>query len=134
MRERPHRVAVPASAAYGLALDFDRTHATDASGTARMEDALLKERRAGDRVPFAIQVMVVLDELAWAADVLDLSEGGCGIFRPQGCLLREGNVARLLFFQGPGPAVSVSARIARVTERHIGFEYHELQTIPPSPP
>lgn len=99
-----------------------------------MEDALLRERRAGDRVPFAIQVMVVLDELAWAADVLDLSEGGCGIFRPKGCMLREGNVARLLFFQGPGPAVSVSARIARVTERHIGFEYHELQTIPPSLP
>jgi hypothetical protein len=99
-----------------------------------MEDALLKERRAGDRVPFAIQVMVVHDALAWAADVLDLSEGGCGIFRPQGCLLREGNVAQLLFFQGPGRAVPVSARIARVTERHIGFEYHEMQTIPPSIP
>jgi PilZ domain len=99
-----------------------------------MEDALLKERRAGDRVPFAIQVMVVHDALAWVADVLDLSEGGCGIFRPQGCLLREGNVAQLLFFQGSGRAVPVSARIARVTERHIGFEYHELQTIPPSIP
>ncbi|MFZ5637258.1 MAG: PilZ domain-containing protein [Pseudomonadota bacterium] len=99
-----------------------------------MEVAQLKERRAADRVPYAIQVMIVHGELAWAADVRDLSEGGCGVFRPAGCLLREGNVARLLFFEGPGPAVPVSARIARITERHIGFEYHEPQTIPPCPP
>lgn len=99
-----------------------------------MEVTQLKERRAADRVPYAIQVMIVHGELAWAADVRDLSEGGCGVFRPAGCLLREGNVARLLFFQGPGPAVPVSARIARITERHIGFEYHEPQTIPPCPP
>jgi hypothetical protein len=25
----------------------------------------------------------------------------------------------------------VSARIARITERHVGFEYHEPQSIPP---
>jgi PilZ domain len=99
-----------------------------------MEETLLKDRRAGDRVPFAMQVMVICDELAWAADVLDLSEGGCGIFRPAGCLLREGNVAQLLFFEGPGPAIRVSARIARITERHLGFEYHEPQTVPPSLP
>jgi hypothetical protein len=99
-----------------------------------MEELLLKERRAGDRVPFAIRVMLVYGEAAWATDVLDLSEGGCGIFRPAGCLLREGNVAQLFFFEGTGPAVPVSARIARVTERHIGFEYHETQTIPPSLP
>ncbi len=97
-----------------------------------MEETLLKDRRTGDRVPFAIQVMIVHGDLAWAADVLDLSEGGCGVFRPAGCLLHEGNVAQLLFFGGTGPAVPVSARIARVTERHLGFEYHELQTIPPS--
>ncbi len=97
-----------------------------------MEETLLKDRRTAARVPFAIQVMIVHGDLAWVADVLDLSEGGCGVFRPGGCLLREGNVAQLLFFQGSGPAVPVSARIARVTERHLGFEYHELQTIPPS--
>lgn len=102
------------------------------SGVHRVEELFLRERRAGDRVPFAIQVMVVYGDMAWAADVLDLSEGGCGIFRPIGCLLREGNVAQLFFFEGTGPAVPVSARIARVTERHIGFEYHEPQTIPPS--
>lgn len=97
-----------------------------------MEETLVKDRRTSHRVPFAIQVMIVHGDLAWAADVLDLSEGGCGVFRPDGCLLQEGNVAQLLFFSGTGPAVSVSARIARVTERHIGFEYHDLQTIPPS--
>lgn len=97
-----------------------------------MEETLLKERRSGNRVPFAIQVMIVYGDMAWAADVLDLSDGGCGVFRPSGCLLHEGNVAQLLFFEGTGPAVPVSARIARVTERHLGFEYHELQTIPPS--
>ncbi len=97
-----------------------------------MEESLPNNRRNADRVPFAIQVMIVHGDLAWVADVLDLSEGGCGVFRPGGCLLREGNVAQLLFFQGTGPAVPVSARIARVTERHLGFEYHELQTVPPS--
>jgi hypothetical protein len=97
-----------------------------------MENTLPKERRAGDRVPYAIQVMIVFGDHAWAADVLDLSEGGCGVFRPTGCLLHEGNVARLLFFAGPGQAVPVSARIARITERHLGFEYHEPQTVPPT--
>jgi PilZ domain len=97
-----------------------------------MEETMVNDRRTGDRVPFAIQVMIVHGDLAWAADVLDLSEGGCGVFRPAGCLLHEGNVAQLLFFHGTGPAVPVSARIARVTERHLGFEYHEVQTIPPS--
>lgn len=97
-----------------------------------MEDVQLRERRFGDRVPFAMQVLIHHADVAWVADVLDLSEGGCGIFRPSGCLLREGNVAQLFFFEGAGSAVPVSARIARVTERHLGFEYHEPQTIPPS--
>ncbi len=97
-----------------------------------MEDLMLKDRRAGDRVPFAFQVMIVFDEQAWVADVLDLSEGGCGVFRPEACALREGNVAQLYFFERAGAAVHVSARLARVTQRHLGFEYHDLQTIPPS--
>lgn len=99
-----------------------------------MEDLLLKERRAWERVPFAIRTMVLCGEDAWVADVLDLSEGGCGIFRPPGCNLQDGNVARLCFFEGPGPAAVVSARIAWVTSRHIGFEYHEPQTVPPKLP
>jgi PilZ domain len=99
-----------------------------------MEDVALNERRFADRVPFALQVMILHGDMAWAADVLDLSEGGCGVFRPAGCLLSVGNVSRLLFFQGSGPAVPVSARIARIDDRHIGFEYHEPQAIPPSLP
>lgn len=99
-----------------------------------MEDDGASERRSNIRVPYAMQVMILCGDLAWVADVLDLSEGGCGVFRPKGCVLREGNVARLLFFETNGQAVAVSARIARIGERHLGFEYHETQTIPPSLP
>ncbi len=98
------------------------------------EDTLLSERRSDFRVPYAMQVMILLDNNAWVADVLDMSQGGCGIYRPKGCVLHEGNVAKLLFFQSVGQAVAVSARIARITERHLGFEYHEPQSIPPSLP
>ena len=109
----------------------------DHRGQRDMEDLLLrerlKERRACLRVPYAIQTMVLCDDRAWCADVLDLSEGGCGIFRPPGCELQEGNVARLCFFVSPGPAVVVSARIAWITQRHVGFEYHDPQSIPPKP-
>ncbi len=114
-----------------LAYCRPRDNTTDHS---RMEDFAAKERRFGLRVPYALQVMILYDDLAWVADVLDLSEGGCGLFRPKGCVLMEGNVARLAFFQGSGQAVAVSARIARITERHLGFEYHEQQSIPPSLP
>ncbi len=99
-----------------------------------MEQVLTKERRDSLRVPYASKVLIQHGDLAWASDVLDFSEGGCGVFRPAGCLLRIGNVAQLFFFEGSGPAVRVSARIARITERHIGFEYHEPQAIPPTPP
>jgi peptidoglycan/LPS O-acetylase OafA/YrhL len=97
-----------------------------------MEDFAARERRDGLRVPYAMQVMILHGDLAWVADVLDLSEGGCGVFRPKGCVLLEGHVARLVFFQGSGQAIAVSARIARITERHLGFEYHEPQSIPPA--
>jgi hypothetical protein len=100
-----------------------------------MEDFLAsKERRFDLRVPYAMQVMILCNGLAWVADVLDLSNGGCGVFRPKGCVLMEGNVAQLVFFQGTGQAIVVSARIARITERHLGFEYHEQQSIPPTLP
>jgi PilZ domain len=96
-----------------------------------MEAYWMNERRSGMRVPYAMQVMIVFGEQAWVADVVDLSDGGCGVFRPRQCYLIEGNVARLFFFQSTGPAVGVSARIARLTDRHVGFEYHELQSVPP---
>ena len=97
-----------------------------------MEDATDTNRRSGGRVPYAMQVLIVSGEHAWVADVVDLSEGGCGVFRPKLCCLAPGNMAQLYFFQGVGPAVAVSALIARVAERHLGFEYHELQTVPPT--
>lgn len=97
-----------------------------------MEDTARSDRRFGARVPYPMQVLIVSAEHAWVADVADLSEGGCGVFRPKLCFLAPGNVAQLYFFHGTGPAVSVSALIARVGERHLGFEYHELQTVPPT--
>jgi hypothetical protein len=78
-----------------------------------MEQVLTKERRESPRVPYARKVLVQYSDMAWVADVLDLSVGGCGIYRPAGCLLNPGNVAQLFFFEGTGPAVRVSACIAR---------------------
>ena len=89
------------------------------------------DKRFSTRVPYAMQVLVLRDGDAWVADVLDLSEGGCGVFKPANCDLQEGNVADLYFFAGAGRAVKVSSRIARVTDRHVGFEYHEWQSVPP---
>lgn len=93
------------------------------------------ERRDSDRVPYAARVMIVRGESAWFAQLVDLSEGGCGVFRPEGCTLQEDDVIRLFFHQEDATtAVIVPARVARVDERRIGMEYHEPQTIPPSHP
>lgn len=97
-----------------------------------MEEIAPSDRRFGSRVPYAMQVLIVSSDQAWVADVADLSEGGCGVFRPKSCFLAPGNMAQLFFFSGTGPAVAVSALIARVGERHLGFEYHDLQTVPPT--
>lgn len=91
------------------------------------------KRRDSDRVPYAARVMIVRGESAWFAQLLDLSEGGCGVFRPEGCTLQEDDVIRLFFYQeNTTRAAIVPARVARVDERRIGMEYHEPQTIPPS--
>ncbi len=88
--------------------------------------------RAAERVPFAARLMVVRGSAAWFVDLLDLSEGGCGVFRPDGCTLEEEHVVHLFFYmQDNAPAVMVPARVARVTDRQIGFEYHDLQAVPP---
>ncbi|GAB3367652.1 MULTISPECIES: PilZ domain-containing protein [Lysobacteraceae] len=90
------------------------------------------ERRDGDRVPYASRVMIVRGESAWFAQLLDLSEGGCGVFRPDGCELREDEVVRLFFYQDTETsAVIVPARVARIDGVRIGIEYHEPQAIPP---
>lgn len=92
------------------------------------------ERRDTGRVPFASRVMIVRGETAWFAQLLDASSGGCGVFRPDGCVLQEDEVVRLFFYQdGETAAVIVPARVARVSDTRIGIEYHEPQDIPPSP-
>lgn len=88
--------------------------------------------RAAERVPFAAQLMVVRGTAAWFVDLIDLSEGGCGVFRPEDCALQQDHVVQLFFYtQNNAPSVMVPARVARVAERQIGFEYHELQAVPP---
>ena len=100
-----------------------------------MDAATSDERREGDRVPYASRVMIVRGESAWFAQLLDLSAGGCGVFRPDGCVLHEDEVVRLFFYQdGATSAVIVPARVARISDTLIGIEYHEPQAIPPSQP
>ena len=89
-------------------------------------------QRFSDRVPYAAQVMVLREAQAWVGEVKDLSEGGCGLFRTPDCDLEEAQVVLLVFFDGPGLAVTVPARVARVSGGSLGFEYHEPQSIPPS--
>ena len=85
------------------------------------------------RVPFAAKVMVLRDDRAWVGAVTDLSEGGCGLFRPAECSLEVAEIVRLVFFDEneAGPAVVVDARVARVENGSLGFEYHEAQAVPP---
>ncbi len=89
------------------------------------------EHRSSDRVPYAAQVMVVRGQQAWLGEVKDLSEGGCGLFRPSECTLDVAEIVQLVFFEEPGPAVVVDARVARVERGSLGFEYHEPQAVPP---
>jgi hypothetical protein len=62
---------------------------------------------------------------------MDLSEGGCGVFRTPDCDLADAELVLLVFVEGPGRAVTVPARVARVSSGSVGFEYHEPQAIPP---
>lgn len=90
------------------------------------------DRRLADRVPFAARVMIVHATSAWFAELLDLSEGGCAVLRSAGCELTEEALVRLFFYDGDGPAVVVAARVARIDDARIGFEYHEPQAVPPA--
>ena len=91
-------------------------------------------QRWAERMPHAGRVMVVHGESAWFAELLDCSEGGCGLFPPTDCTLELDDVVRLFFYSDNHPAVIVTARVARVTETQLGIEYHEPQSIPPTPP
>jgi hypothetical protein len=93
------------------------------------------ERRIGGRLPIADRVMVVRGESAWFAELLDMSEGGCGIAPPTSITLEEEEVVRLFFYQhDDSPVVIVPARIARITASLIGIEYQEPQSVPPGRP
>ena len=110
--------------------------AMQAAARALARDA--RERRDGDRVPFASRVLIVRGHAAWFAQLLDLSAGGCGVFRPADCDLAEDELVRLFFHQDDGAAsindvsVNIAARIARADATRIGIEYHEPQAIPPA--
>lgn len=91
------------------------------------------ERREAERVPFASRVMIVRGNAAWFAQLLDLSAGGCGVFRPADCDLAEDELVRLFFHHDDGAvSVNIPARIARADDARIGIEYHEPQAIPPT--
>jgi len=92
----------------------------------------MSDHRFAQRVPYAARVMVVREQEAWLGEVVDLSEGGCGLFRPEACSLQVAEVVQLVFFDEPGPAVLVGARVARVQDGLLGFEYHDPQQIPPA--
>lgn len=101
--------------------------APDPSEAPRLDE----NARWSDRVPFAARVMVLRDDDAWVGEVTDLSEGGCGLFRPDQCNLEVAEIVRLVFFDETGPGVVVDARVARVENGSLGFEYHEVQSVPP---
>lgn len=93
------------------------------------------ERRSAVRVPYAARVMILSRDTAWFARLIDLSEGGCGIFRPAGFELVPDDLVRLFFHESDDTAaVVVDARIARVTPNQVGLEYHDPQTVPPTHP
>jgi len=100
-----------------------------------MNAVMLDERRSDVRVPYASRVMVLSRETAWFARLIDLSEGGCGIFRPNGFALAPDDLVRLFFHENDdATAVIVDARVARVTQSQVGLEYHDPQTVPPTHP
>jgi hypothetical protein len=97
-----------------------------------MDAVATHERREEHRVPFASRVMIVRRDAAWFAQVLDISPSGCGVFRPDGCVLLEDEIVRLFFYRDGEPAAAiVPARVARVSDTRIGVEYHEPQRVPP---
>ena len=102
------------------------------NATAESDLADRSDRRDTDRVPYASRVMIVRGNTAWFAQLLDLSAGGCGVFRPGDCDLAEDELVRLFFHQDDGAvSVNIPARIARADGTRIGIEYHEPQSIPP---
>lgn len=93
-----------------------------------------KNRRDNERLFFAAEVLIARPDKGWRAAVLDLSEGGCALLCPRGFDLHLGAVVTLYFLSRKGPGAAVGARLARIGERDLGFEYHEAQAVPPRTP
>mgnify|MGYP002777097750 FL=1 len=91
-------------------------------------------RRDNDRLPFAAEVLIARDERGWRTAVLDLSVGGCALMRPARFDLHIGAVVTLYFLTRNGPGPGVTSRVARYGPRDVGFEYHEIQQVPPRLP
>lgn len=91
------------------------------------------EQRSTGRIPYAAHLVVVSGRHAWRAELTDVSEGGCGAFRPGDCDLEEGVLVQLYFLDETGHAEGVDARVARDHPRRLGFEYHEPRPLPPLP-
>ncbi len=91
-----------------------------------------QNRRDNERLPFAAEVLVARPDRGWRTAVLDLSEGGCALLRPAGFELHIGAVVTLYFLTRNGPGPGVGARVARLGARDIGFEYHDVQSVPPA--
>jgi NAD(P)-dependent dehydrogenase (short-subunit alcohol dehydrogenase family) len=96
--------------------------------------AVVRNARAAERVAArgATALEGDLTDAAWFAQALDISPSGCGVFRPDGCVLLEDEIVRLFFYpDGETAAAIVPARVARVSDTLIGIEYHEPQRVPP---
>lgn len=91
-----------------------------------------QNRRDNERLFFAAEVLVACLDRGWRTAVLDLSPGGCALLRPAGFELHIGAVVTLYFLTRNGPGPGVGARVARFGARDVGFEYHDVQTVPPS--
>ncbi|CAN5199578.1 hypothetical protein BH11PSE14_BH11PSE14_03170 [soil metagenome] len=91
------------------------------------------DQRSTCRIPYASELIVVCERHAWRAALTDLSEGGCGAFRPEDCDLEEGLLVQLYFLDESNHAFGVDARVARNDPRYLGFEFHEVRPLPALP-
>ena len=116
-------------------VDTKSKRGTEVKATTAIGPGDAADRRDTDRVPYASRVMIVRGNAAWFAQLLDVSAGGCGVFRPAECDLDADELVRLFFHHDDGAvSVNIPARIARADATRIGIEYHELQAIPPTRP
>jgi len=81
------------------------------------------ERRGSPRLPAQSQGFVLSGTTALAVSGEDFSRGGCRLLRPRGWDLNIGDVLMFYVFSGPGPAMSIEARVAWFREDYVGLEF-----------